>query len=273
MTTKLAFIGGGNMSRSIIGGLVSSGWQGSNISVSDPVAEQRDLLQESFGVNCYEDNNHCIEQADVVIFSVKPQILKLAALSVNQQIVRDKPLLISIAAGIKISQVLNWIGMDLPFIRVMPNTPALINQGVSGLLANDLASVANKSDAEVIMQAVGPVVWVNEEKNIDAVTGISGSGPAYFFKLMEVMIATAIENGLPPETAKTLTLQTALGAANLALDSEHLPAELRRQVTSPKGTTEAAINTMENNGLDKAVQAGINAAIKRSDELANEFGD
>jgi len=183
------------------------------------------------------------------------------------------PLVISIAAGILIKDIMLWIGAPLPVIRVMPNTPALVNCGVSGLFANGLADQHHKNAAQSIMQAVGPAIWVDHESDIDTVTGVSGSGPAYFFKLMEIMMDAAQSHGLDSEAARTLVLQTALGAARLANESEVGPGELRRQVTSPKGTTEAAINAMEDRGIEQTVKAGIQAAIDRSEELADILGD
>ncbi|MCY3767899.1 MAG: pyrroline-5-carboxylate reductase [Gammaproteobacteria bacterium] len=271
--TTLAFVGGGNMARSIIGGLISSDWPADRILVSDPSGSQRDFLQTQFNVSCFADNCQCVETADIVILAVKPQRLKQALDSIRNPLIARRPLLISIAAGIRSTTIAHWVGGALPIVRVMPNTPALVNCGVSGLMANPLASDQQKRDSEQIMRAVGEVVWVDSDEDIDTVTGISGSGPAYFFKLMESMVQAGIDHGLDGPTARILALQTALGAARLALDSEHGPAELRRQVTSPGGTTEAAIRTMENLNIDAAFSSGINAAIVKSDDLAKTLGE
>jgi pyrroline-5-carboxylate reductase len=273
MNKTIGFIGGGNMARSIIGGLVSSGIPGTQFRVSDPSPEQRSRLEEISGVKAFDSNADCLDQCDIVVMAVKPQVMKEALSSVDSLLQASKPLIISIAAGILIQDMVRWIGAPLPVIRVMPNTPALVNCGVSGLFANELADQQHKDTAQAIMQAVGPAVWVNRESDIDTVTGISGSGPAYFFKLMEIMISAAQTHGLDPESARTLVLQTALGAARLANESDVEPGELRRQVTSPKGTTEAAINAMEDEGIENAVTAGIQAAIDRSEELARILGD
>ena len=269
----LAFIGGGNMARSIIGGLVSSGWPVDQIQVSDPSGSQRDFLQSQFNLSCFEDNGQCVETADIVMLAVKPQVLRQALDSIRDPLVVRQPLLISIAAGIRSTTLAHWVGEEIPIVRVMPNTPALVNCGISGMMANPLASDQQKRDAEQIMRAVGEVVWVDSDEDIDTVTGISGSGPAYFFKLMEIMIQTGIHHGLDGPTARKLSLQTALGAARLALGSEHGPDELRRQVTSPGGTTEAAIRAMENRDIDATFSSGITAAIVKSDDLAKTLGE
>lgn len=261
------------MAHSMIGGLIASGWPTKNITASDPSEPQRDSLAHRFGVQCFATNDQCIAHADIVILAVKPQIMRRAVESIQSALRRDDPLIISIAAGIRTRDILHWIGREMPFIRAMPNTPALVNCGVSGLLANSLASAAQKRIAETILKAVGEIVWLQSENEIDVVTGISGSGPAYYFKLMEIMINAAQANGLSSDVAKTLVLQTASGAARLASNSGHLPGELRRQVTSPGGTTEAALSTMEEHGMDETITRGINAAIEKSNELAITFGD
>ncbi len=260
------------MARSIIGGLISSGWHAKNIFASDPSKVQRDLLAQQFSIAIYENNEKCVSQADIVVLSVKPQVLKQAVESIRAALVEHNPLIISIAAGIRASDIMQWIGQEAPFVRAMPNTPALVNCGVAGLLANAHASSAHKQAAAQVMQAVGAVIWVDNESDMDTVTGISGSGPAYFFKLMEIMITAAESHGLSRAAARTLVLQTALGAAKLAADSAHSPAELRRQVTSPGGTTEAALLTMEQHGIDEAITLGVNAAIEKSAELAKTLG-
>ena len=260
------------MARSIIGGLISSGWPSISIVASDPSVEQRERLETSFAIETFEDNKPAVDQAEIVVFSVKPQIMKQAIESVQPELVRNGPLIISIAAGIRTRDALRWIGQDMAFVRVMPNTPALVNSGVSGLLANASTNATHKQIASQVMEAVGQVVWVENEEDIDTITGISGSGPAYFFKLMEIMMQAARARGLSDEAARTLVLQTALGASRLAEHSEQLPGELRRQVTSPGGTTEAAILSMEKAGIDETIRGGIVAAIEKSDELAITLG-
>lgn len=273
MNQTVSFIGGGNMARSIIGGLVTAGWKAENIHVSDPADSQRKRLEQHSGVHIYQDNRPCAENGKVIVLAVKPQIMKQAVTSINHLLRTTKPLIISIAAGIRIEDIIRWIGETLSVIRVMPNTPALINNGVSGMLANVETSEYQQKIAESIMQSVGPVVWVRDEHDIDVVTGISGSGPAYYFKLMEIMINSAKAHGLGEETARTLVLQTALGAARLANVSEYLPDELRRQVTSPGGTTQAALSSMEENGIEQIISEGIKKAIDKSNELAIALGE
>ena len=260
------------MASAIIGGLIKSGWQNTQIRVSDPIKAQRDSLESNYGITCFEVNSQCIQDVDVIILATKPQKLQEVIRSVKEQISSRKPTIISIAAGISIESITGWIGSPSPVIRVMPNTPALVNRGVSGLYANTQCSEEQKSLAEQIMHAVGQVVWVNQESDIDIVTGISGSGPAYFFKMMEVMIDTAQAHGLDKDTATTLVLETAAGAAQLAISSADQPAVLRRKVTSPAGTTEAALMTMESMGIDLTINEGIKAAIARSETLCDELG-
>lgn len=269
---QLAVIGGGNIASSIIGGLIGSGWRAEHIKVSDPSAAQRSKLAKCYGIDCVPENRLCIAGAAVVVLAVKPQQLRQAVASIAQPVRHNKPLIISIAAGIRSADILAWLNANIAFVRVMPNTPAVVNQGVSGLFANRLCSPQQRQLAASIMQAVGAIIWVDDEALIDTVTAVSGSGPAYFFKLMELMMQAAIANGMDAAAARTLVVETALGAATLMRQSDLAPAELRRQVTSPAGATEAAITTMQKCGIDTAIISGVNAAILRSAELSAEFG-
>ena len=269
----IAFIGGGNMASSIIGGLIHSGWSQDQFRVADPLEAQREKLQNEFGIKTFADNASCIEEANVVIFATKPQVLKQVVVPLSETLRQQKPLIISIAAGIQSQHILHWIGDELPCVRVMPNTPALVNYGVSGLFATPLAKEADQQLAQSLMQAVGKVVWVDNEDLIDTVTGVSGSGPAYFFKMMELMMQAGVEHGLDPDKARELVIETARGAAELISQSEHSPAALRRNVTSPGGTTEAGIQFMEKENIDQAITGGVTAAILRSQQLASEFGE
>lgn len=273
--TRIAFIGGGNMARSLIGGLLNSNWPGADLSVSEPATEAREALQRRFaglGVTCVDDNAGCAAAAEVVVLAVKPQALRAAVESAAAALQRNKPLLISIAAGIRCADVLRWAGAEMALVRAMPNTPALVNAGVSGLFANPLAGARERDLAETILRAVGETLWVGEEALLDTVTGISGSGPAYLFKWMELLAAGAEAHGLDRDAARALVVQTALGAALLAKHGGQAPDELRRQVTSRGGTTEAALERMEALGLDDAVRRGIDAAIRRSAQIADQFG-
>ncbi len=261
------------MAKSIAGGLVNAGHPQDQIMISDPSTKQLDWYSRFPDLETTQDNEACVVNCDIVILSVKPQIMQQAVQGIASQFAQYQPLVISIAAGILIKDIIRWASANLSIIRVMPNTPALINSGVSGLFANSPVDEQQKSLAENIMQSVGATVWVDSESDIDTVTGISGSGPAYFFKLMEVMYSVAMQQGLSADAARTLVVQTALGAAKLAEQSDVGPEELRHRVTSPNGTTEAAINTMVDNGLESAIEHGIKAAIARSDELAKSLGE
>lgn len=269
---RLAFIGGGNMASSIIGGLVQSGWSADRITVSDPSEDQCRRLRDRFGIATDADNSAVIADADVVVLAVKPQVLREVVVNASSMLQKTGPLLVSVVAGIPAASTLRWIGKPLPLVRVMPNTPALIGKGVSGLFATSETSDSQRQLATTIMAAVGETVWVRNEDLIDTVTGVSGSGPAYFFKIMEIMIAEGVEAGLEPADAKRLVVGTAIGAAKLLQQSEENAAELRRRVTSPNGTTQAGIEAMEAGGIDLAVANGVQAAIRRSRELSEQFG-
>ena len=269
---KISFIGGGNMAAALLGGLVRGGWPAEAFAVAEPRAEQRRELTRRFGVACFEDNAECAARADAVVFAVKPQALREAANSVADALRRGKPLLISIAAGIRCDDLLRWAGDDFALVRAMPNTPALVGAGITGLFANAQASAAQRELAQEVLRAAGGTLWVAREELMDAVTAVSGSGPAYFFKMMEVMAESAAAHGLAREDAGELAVQTALGAAMLAREQSGDPAELRRQVTSPGGTTEAALSAMENGGFENALRGGMDAARARAAEIADELG-
>ena len=269
---KISFIGGGNMAAALLGGLVRGGWPAEALAVAEPRAEQRRELTKRFGVSCFEDNAECAARADAVVFAVKPQALREAAHSVADALRRGKPLLISIAAGIRCDDLLRWAGDDFALVRAMPNTPALVGAGITGLFANAQASAAQRELAQEVLRAAGGTLWVAREELMDAVTAVSGSGPAYFFKMMEVMAESAAAHGLAREDAGELAVQTALGAAMLAREQSGDPAELRRQVTSPGGTTEAALLAMENGGFERALRGGMDAARARAAEIADELG-
>ncbi len=273
MSYTIAFIGGGNMASSIIGGLCASGFDAANIWVSDPITESLERLSQTAPVNTTADNAVAIEHADVLILAVKPQIMKSVCTAVAANVQARKPLIISIAAGIESASLEHWLGGGLAIVRCMPNTPALVRCGATGLCANAAVSPEQKERAQAILGAVGTVQWFDKESSLDAVTAVSGSGPAYFFLVMEAMQSAGEQLGLSAEEAKALTLQTALGAATMALNSDVDTAELRRRVTSPKGTTEKAVEALEAGGLRKIFQGALSAAHSRSIELARELGD
>ena len=265
----IAFIGGGNMASSLIGGLIGKNYPANSIVASDPVAENRSRLAEQFAVNITDDNQTAAQQADTVLIAVKPQVMKEVATALAPA-VDHCPLVISIAAGIPLQALNNWLGDTIPVVRCMPNTPALIQAGATGLFANALVSVTQRQLAEDILSAVGIVQWLDSEAAIDWVTGLSGSGPAYYFLVMEVMEKIGMELGLNRETSRRLTQQTALGAARMALESDVDIAELRQRVTSPGGTTEAAINTLLGSDIENLFRQAINNAVNRAQEIARE---
>jgi len=268
----ICFIGGGNMARSLMGGLIDDGMKPQFITVSEPDVARREDLTNHFGITVLSDNVAAVKGSDIVIFAVKPQVMKAAVLPLAEGLSEKKHLLISIAAGISISSLESWAGDDLAMIRAMPNTPALINAGITALFANSRVLPEQRDQAESIMCAVGKVVWVEDEVLIDTVTAISGSGPAYFFYFMEALEQAAIDEGLDGETARLLTLETALGAARLAIESTKSPLELRSQVTSPGGTTEAAIQVLDYSGISQILKRAVTAARKRSADLSISSG-
>ncbi|MDZ5604015.1 pyrroline-5-carboxylate reductase [Pseudomonas sp. RP23018S] len=268
--TRIAFIGAGNMAASLIGGLRAQGMDAAQIRASDPGADTRTRLQAEHGIEVFEDNAQAVADADVVVLAVKPQVMKAVCQSLAPSLGQHQ-LIVSIAAGITCASLQAWLG-EVPVVRCMPNTPSLLRKGASGLYATEQVSAEQHEQAETLLCAVGTVLWLEQEQQIDAVTAVSGSGPAYFFLLIEAMTAAGEKLGLPRETASQLTLQTALGAAHMAAASEHDAAELRRRVTSPGGTTEAAINSFQNNGFQTLVDQALEAAAQRSAALAEELG-
>ncbi|MFO1919580.1 pyrroline-5-carboxylate reductase [Pseudomonas aeruginosa] len=269
-TPRIAFIGAGNMAASLIGGLRAQGVPAAQIRASDPGAEQRAKIAGEFAIDVVESNAEAVADADVVVLSVKPQAMKAVCQALAPAL-KPEQLIVSIAAGIPCASLEAWLGQPRPVVRCMPNTPALLRQGASGLYANAQVSAAQREQAGQLLSAVGIALWLDDEAQIDAVTAVSGSGPAYFFLLMQAMTDAGEKLGLSRETASRLTLQTALGAAQMALSSEVEPAELRRRVTSPNGTTEAAIKSFQANGFEALVEQALNAASQRSAELAEQL--
>ena len=270
---SICFIGGGNMARSIIGGLLADGYDADRISAADPVDAVRQGLRENFGIKVGADNAQAVIEADVVVLAVKPQLLREVTRSMSASLREKKPLIISIAAGIRSADIARWIGEALPIVRVMPNTPALIQAGASALFATAEVTQEQRDVAESLLRSVGLSLWVDKEADIDAVTAVSGSGPAYFFLVMEAMEKAAAEMGLNRESAQLLVLQTAFGAAKMALESPEDCATLRQRVTSPGGTTEQAISVLNKGGLDDLFARAMHAARARSVELAEQLGE
>ena len=266
---KIGFIGAGNMARSLIGGLISSGVDNTNLFATDPSEDARKALNEDFSIQTFSENQKLVDECDVTVFAVKPQVLKIVA---TQLKAKESSLYISIAAGIPSESLNNWLGSNKAVVRSMPNTPSLVLSGASGLFANASVSEEQKEIAESILRAVGVAVWVDDEAQLDAVTALSGSGPAYFFMVMEAMEKAGEALGLPSETARLLAIQTGFGATKLALEMDDSPEELRKKVTSPGGTTEQAIKTFEEQGLLDMFSKAMQAAHDRAEELAEELG-
>lgn len=268
----IGFIGAGNMGRSLAGGLLKSGWDRQRLVLADAVPEQRQVVGNLLGLTVYADNNEVADRADVLVLATKPQQMRAVCKGLAPAVQRRKPLIVSIAAGVRINNIENWLGGNLPIVRVMPNTPALVNSGASGLFANPRASDRQRELAESILRTVGVTIWLSSEDQLDAVTGVSGSGPAYFFLAMEALEQAAVEQGLNAATARLLAVETAFGAAKMALESGTDPAELRRNVTSPGGTTERAIAEFQDGGFERLFKQAVAAATARSRELADMLG-
>lgn len=266
---KIGFIGAGNMARSLIGGLISSGIKNSHLFAADPNEDIRNTLAHDFSIQAFADNQTLVDKCDVIVFSVKPQALKEVAASLK---VKKSALYLTIAAGIPSASLDSWLGSNNAIVRAMPNTPALVLSGASGLYANSHVSEEQKSIAESILRAVGLTIWVEDEKQLNAVTALSGSGPAYFFMVMEAMEKAGEELGLPADTARLLAIQTGFGATKLALEMDDAPEVLRKKVTSPGGTTEQAIKSLEEQGLVKMFSIAMKAAHDRAEQLAEELG-
>lgn len=269
LNCNISFIGGGNMAQALIGGLISRGLPSTRITVSDPVEQVRQLLLEK-DVQVTDDNIAAIKDADIVLFAVKPQVLA-KVLEPLKGLLHDK-LVISIVAGAEIATLATLLDTDR-IVRVMPNTPALVQTGAHGLYANSSVDAADRDLASQVLASTGLTIWVNTEAQIDAVTAVSGSGPAYFFYMMESMIQAGKNLGLDEKVATELTLQTALGAAQMAITSANSPAELRKNVTSPNGTTQAALDVFDQAQISQNIQAALAAAQKRSQELAQELSE
>lgn len=269
---RIAFIGGGNMARSLIGGLVDSGVNALDITVSDPLDAARESLKADLGIQSATSNEQALQQSDVIVLAVKPQQMQSVVTRLADQFA-DK-LIVSIAAGILSQSLTHWANQtDVAIVRCMPNTPSLLRCGATALYANAHVSDTQKQQAQTILAAVGEVEWVEQETHLDAITALSGSGPAYFFLLMESMIDAAVDLQLPPELATRFAIQTALGAARMANEGDISPEQLRRNVTSPAGTTEAAINSFTNDKFHDIVARAMRAADHRANELGTELGE
>jgi pyrroline-5-carboxylate reductase len=264
----IAFVGGGNMARSLIGALIGHGGHAASISVAEPRADARDALAREFGVRAYGDNADAVAGAECVLLSVKPQVMRTVCAQLAEPLRATRPLLISIAAGIRIGQLERWLDAHLAIVRCMPNTPALIGAGASGLCANARVGATQRALAERIFNAAGIVRWIEDEGQMDVVTALSGSGPAYFFLLTEAMEDAAVSLGMPRETARALAVQTCLGAGHMLAEGDEAAAQLRARVTSPHGTTEAALRVFAKGNLHELVAQAMKAATLRGGELS-----
>ncbi|MEM7466957.1 MAG: pyrroline-5-carboxylate reductase [Pseudomonadota bacterium] len=270
-TQGIVMIGGGNMGRAIAVGLLNQGYPAQQIQIVEPDQNKAQALQEEYGFHCCNDFRDTSTSPDVVLMAVKPQIMRAVLETLGPQLsLNEGPLIISIAAGITTKQISRWLGREHKVVRVMPNTPAMVGAGASALFANLRCESADREVAETILNAVGMSVWVSSEDDIDAVTALSGSGPAYFFLMFEALESAGVALGLSTETARALALQTGLGAAKLATSSADEPSELRRQVTSPGGTTEKAIATLMDEGFPQSIDSALHAAFQRAKQLAAE---
>ena len=268
----IVFIGAGNMASSIIGGLVANGYPATMITASAPSQEHLEAVSSQYNVNTTTNNHHAAAEADILVLAVKPQVLEVVCSDLVATLADKTPLVISIAAGVETSHIEMWLGKSLPIIRCMPNTPALVSQGASGLFANQQVSAEQRQQADEIFQAIGVTEWVSEETQMHGITALSGSGPAYFFLMMEALEDAAVKTGIQRETARKLAIQTVLGAAEMAKQSELEPAQLKRNVMSPGGTTERAIQCFEEGGIRALFETAVGAAADRSKELAELLG-
>lgn len=267
MNQKIVFIGGGNMASSLIGGLLQKGWPAALLYVADPDKAQLEKLERKYGIKTLSDNAMACQKADVLVLAVKPQIMAHLAKELHPILSYHSPLIVSVAAGINTHFFDKKMGNNLAVVRAMPNTPALVGQGAMGLFANPQVTEAHKRLVDEMMSSVGMARWVEDESLMNAITALSGSGPAYFFYIMEVLQKTAVKLGLPDDLAQDLSIQTALGASTLAKQSSDTPADLRKQVTSPGGTTEAALQRLISDDLEQTFLEALTAAEKRGESL------
>jgi pyrroline-5-carboxylate reductase len=272
LANHLTILGGGNMGRALIGGMLRRGTRPEHITVGESVEAARDALSADFGVQCVADNAAAVEPASVVVVAVKPQVAGAVLAPLQPLLQRSRPLVISIAAGIRLAALETWCGAGVPVVRAMPNRPALVGAGATGLFAPASVASAQREVAERVMQAVGEVIWVAAEDDLDVVTALSGSGPAYFFLLAELLTQGAIDLGLEPAAARRLAIATLHGAGQLAHAGDGDLARMRAEVTSKGGTTEAAVKAFEAADLRGIVARALEAATRRGRELAAQFG-
>lgn len=267
-SAAIAFIGGGNMARSLVGGLVAQGMAPASIRIAEPVDALRHALAADFGVRTFARAGEAAEGAGTWMLAVKPQVMRAVCAELEPAAKAQAPLVVSIAAGITGAQLDRWLGGAAAVVRAMPNTPSLLGQGVTGLFARAGVSDAQRAQAEALLRTGGPTVWIADEGLMDAVTAVSGSGPAYVFLLAEAMQAAAERQGLPADAAALLVRQTIAGAAAMLVQAGEAPAVLRGRVTSPGGTTQAAIEAFQAGGFEALVADAIEAATARGRQLS-----
>ena len=268
----IGFIGAGNMAYALIKGLVNNGYGAENIKISDLDETLLSSRNSELGVSTFTDNTALIAECDVVVLAIKPQVMSTVCKGL-QGAIKPSHLFVSIAAGIRASDICRWLGGNYALVRTMPNTPALVQQGATGLFANDLVSEEQQTIVSSVLSAIGDCFWVAEEKLIDAITAISGSGPAYFFLMMQSMTQAGMALGLDEKTASALSVKTALGASVMAANSDDDPKQLRANVTSPNGTTQAAIEAFQDQNFEGIVANATRAAYDRAHELSIQLGD
>jgi len=267
--TTITFLGCGNMGQCLIGGLIADGHDPAAIRAADPDPAKREQVSQRYDIEVFADNAAAVRRAAVVVLAVKPQVLMDTLTGLGPGLEKQPPLILSVAAGIRLAGMEAVLGRQAPIVRAMPNTPALIRAGATALCANRAVTATQRELAEGILRSVGVVIWLDDEALMDTVTALSGSGPAYFFLLIEVLEKAAVALGLPAEPARLLTIETAFGAARMALESDTDAAELRRRVTSPGGTTEQALKVlMERGRFGELFLDALAAAKQRSEQLA-----
>lgn len=269
----ISFIGAGNMARSLIGGLIAGNWTAEHIRVSDPDTRQLEIIRQQYPrVFVTENNQLNVSVSDVVLFAVKPHALKIVAQELAKPLSKRNVLIMSIVAGVRSNDILRWLDSEFALVRCMPNTPALVGSAATGLYANKRVTPEQRDIAETVLRAVGLTLWIDDEVQLDAVTALSGSGPAYFLLIMEAMESAGLKLGISAEAARLLILQTAFGTAKLALESEDNVATLRAHVTSKGGTTERAIAYLEKKEFHSLIENALAEAATRSKEIADEWG-
>ncbi|MGF6495819.1 pyrroline-5-carboxylate reductase [Luteibacter sp. 621] len=268
---RIAFIGGGNMATALVAGLVRHGAQPGGIAVAEPRAEALQELSRQYGVATYTDNAAAAEGASLLVLAVKPQMMAEVCRGLRAVVQQYRPMVVSIAAGIRIAQIERWLDAALPVVRCMPNTPAMFSAGATGLYANARVSAPQRAEAQHVLDAAGLTVWVPDEDQLDIVTALSGSGPAYFFLMVEALENAAVAQGLSRETARALAAQTALGAGRMLMESGDDAATLRQKVTSPKGTTQAALESFQADHFPAIVARAVDAARRRGVELSEQM--